>query len=134
MQLGLFLKLFSSNQDPDVGIFKTSDYALNRDERQAKYKGYEYIVCGKCGEELNNNYYCTYCYNKETDTCKRNRMKYGSKVRIFKTLDYTLDRYERIAKNIRVTIMSCAKNVIKKLTSEIIIVQLVTVRLARLKF
>src|SRR5947209_15307812 len=95
MPLGLLLKIFSSNPGPNVGIFKTSDYALSKDERQEKYKNYEHILCGKCSQELNNDYFCTYCYNKETDTFKKNRMKY---IGMFKTLDYDLDNNGRKAK------------------------------------
>src|SRR5271154_7066262 len=34
--------------EPKVGIFKTSDYDLDLDERKAKYKDYYLIFCEKC--------------------------------------------------------------------------------------
>ncbi|CAB5368927.1 unnamed protein product [Rhizophagus irregularis] len=45
------------------GIFKTSDYNLNLEERRAKYRNFYGIVCEKCNKEIKkHHYYCTYCY------------------------------------------------------------------------
>src|SRR5437764_10741521 len=80
-------------------IFKTSDYNLNLEERKAKYKNYKYVLCEKCNKKIDKwNYYCSNCYYRETDRDERNRMKYGSKVEIFKTLDYDLNRHQRKSK------------------------------------
>src|SRR5205823_3904052 len=87
-----------------VGIFKTSDYDLNINERKAKYfKDYDHVLCEKCSKEIHDWYcYCEGCYNKETDGYERICMKYGkdkrSKVGIFKTSDYDLNINERKAK------------------------------------
>jgi Zn finger protein HypA/HybF involved in hydrogenase expression len=79
--------------------FKTSDYDLNLDERIIKYKHYNHISCEKCNHEINKlEYYCMYCYNRETDIDRRNNMIYGSKFEIFKTSDYDLNFEERKAK------------------------------------
>ncbi|PKY62896.1 hypothetical protein RhiirA4_490276, partial [Rhizophagus irregularis] len=84
---------FGSN----FGIFKTSDYNLNLKERIVKYGKFYGILCEVCNNEINRHYiYCTYCYDKETDTNKKGQMTLGSK--IFKTLDYNLDLKERRAK------------------------------------
>jgi len=37
-----------------VENFKTSDYELNKDERQAKYKDYDYGFCEKCNQEIDH--------------------------------------------------------------------------------
>ncbi|CAB4418195.1 unnamed protein product [Rhizophagus irregularis] len=84
---------FGSN----FGIFKTSDYNLNLKQRGAKYGKFHGILCEECNNEINRQYiYCTYCYDKETDTNKKGQMTLGLK--IFKTLDYNLDLEERRAK------------------------------------
>src|ERR1043165_4975387 len=59
-------------------VFKTSNYDLNKDERKAKYKGYDIIFCEKCKQQFGRKlFYCKHCYNKETNEEERNRMKFG---------------------------------------------------------
>ncbi|CAG8536481.1 7899_t:CDS:2 [Rhizophagus irregularis] len=51
-----------------VKIFEISDYDLNKDERQEKYKDYYVLLCEKCNQEVNKrDYKCNNCYNMETD-------------------------------------------------------------------
>src|SRR5688572_18218636 len=79
--------------------FRTSDYDLNFEERRAKYMHYDRVICEECHQEIYKSiYYCTNCYNKETDWNKRNRIRYGSNFGIFKTSDYDLNRDGRKAK------------------------------------
>ncbi|GBC04148.1 hypothetical protein RclHR1_05540001 [Rhizophagus clarus] len=86
---------FGSN----VGTFNTSDYNLNLKERRAKYKNFDGIICGSCDNEIYHyNYYCTYCYNKETDIIEKIYMKYGSNFEVLNISDYNLDLKERRAK------------------------------------
>ncbi|GES90748.1 kinase-like domain-containing protein [Rhizophagus clarus] len=50
--------------EPKFGIFKTSDYDLSLEERRV-------ILYEDCSEKTDNHkYYCTYCYDKETDINK----------------------------------------------------------------
>ena len=35
-----------------IRIFKLSDYDLNKDERKAKYKDYDHILCEICNKEI----------------------------------------------------------------------------------
>ncbi|RGB42872.1 hypothetical protein C1646_102233 [Rhizophagus diaphanus] len=80
----------------NFGIFKTSDYNLNLQERRIKYKDFDGIICEKCNQEINNrHYYCTYCYDKETHVNKKVLMEFGPNFGIFKTSDYNLDLKER---------------------------------------
>src|SRR5436190_5649424 len=91
-------------------IFKTSDYDLGKDERKAKYKDYDHVLCESCNQKLDRwCYYCTNCYYKKTDMNERNHMKYGSKVEIFKTSDYDLDFDEREVKYKDYALVSCEK-------------------------
>src|SRR5581483_11308165 len=55
-------------------FFRISDYNLNKDERHAKYKNYDVAICEKFKQEIDKKYYyyCTGCYDKETDIYKRN--------------------------------------------------------------
>ncbi|GBB93945.1 hypothetical protein RclHR1_02260010 [Rhizophagus clarus] len=55
-----------------------SDYDLNKNERQVKYKDY-YILCEKCIKEINKrDYKCNDCYIMETDPNEKIRMRLGS--------------------------------------------------------
>jgi hypothetical protein len=58
------------------GIFKLSDYDLDKDERKLKYKDYKIILCEKCNEKFNRDWYCRKCYNNETEE-EKYRMLYG---------------------------------------------------------
>ncbi|CAB5353591.1 unnamed protein product [Rhizophagus irregularis] len=70
-----------------------------RKERRKKYMFFNGMLCEKCNKEINNQcYYCTYCYNKETDVIKKGHMKFGSNFEIFKKSDYNLNLEERRAK------------------------------------
>src|ERR1044071_1114137 len=92
--------LSEENNQPanKIGIFKTSDYDLNRGQRKAKYEDYDYVLCEKCDQEI-SKFYCKHCYNEETDVYKRIHIKYGkSKIGIFKILVYALDWKQRRAK------------------------------------
>src|SRR2546423_1703211 len=79
-----------------VGIFKTLDYDLNRNQRQAKYEDYDYVLCEKCDQEI-SKFYCKHCYyNEESNVYKRIHIKYGkSKIGIFKILVCALDWKQR---------------------------------------
>jgi hypothetical protein len=91
-------------------IFKTSDYDLGKDERKAKYKDFDHVLCEECNQKIDRwCYYCTNCYYKETDLNERNRIKYGSKIEIFKTSDYDLDFDEREIKYKDYALVSCEK-------------------------
>ncbi|PKC73629.1 hypothetical protein RhiirA1_388765 [Rhizophagus irregularis] len=96
---------------PDFGIFKTSDYNLNLGLRRIKYMGYHGILCEECNQEINKYdfYYCTYCYDKETDVIKKGHMKFGPKFGIFKTFDYNLNLEERRAKYMNYDGILCEK-------------------------
>ncbi|CAB4406227.1 unnamed protein product [Rhizophagus irregularis] len=84
---------------PKFGIFKTSDYNLDLEERRIKYKDSDGILCEKCSKDIYiEDCYCTSCYDKETDLVKKGHMKFGPKFGIFKTSDYNLDLEERIIK------------------------------------
>ncbi|PKY51234.1 hypothetical protein RhiirA4_468116 [Rhizophagus irregularis] len=82
---------------PNFGIFKTSDYNLNLEERRIKYKDFDGILCEKCNKDIYiiEDCYCTSCYDKETDFAKKGHMEFGPNFRIFKTSDYNLDLEER---------------------------------------
>ena len=119
------------NGKPKVGIFKVSDYDLNLDERRAKFRDYYCILCEKCSQEISKwHCYCEDCYNEETEVKERNRMKYGiyGIIKVFKSSDYDLNNDEREAKYLKIMIMSCAKNVIKKLVIIYFIVKVVTIK------
>src|SRR5204863_3544404 len=60
---------------PKIGI---SDYDLNEDDRQEKYKDYDIVLCEKCDEKI--YYYCYDCYNR--------------KVKELKELKHTLQDYK----------------------------------------
>src|SRR5436189_283174 len=94
MALNLLSMLFPR---PNVGIFKISDYDLNKDERRVKYEDYDQILCEECNQQFDKRcYFCTNCYSKETDIYERYRMQYGpSKLGVFKTSDYDVDLYQR---------------------------------------
>ncbi|CAB4433383.1 unnamed protein product [Rhizophagus irregularis] len=49
------------------GIFKSLDYDLDKDERKLKYKDYNIILCEKCNEKFNRDWYCRKCYINETE-------------------------------------------------------------------
>jgi len=52
--------------------FKISDYYLDEDERIAKFKDFDLILCEKCNQKIKDNfYYCKDCYSKETDDMER---------------------------------------------------------------
>jgi hypothetical protein len=69
----------------DVILFKTSDYYLNLDERTAKFKTYNNILCEKCKLKVYNRLYCRYCYDNETNEILRNRMQYGECKKCFQS-------------------------------------------------
>src|SRR2546421_12390130 len=81
------------NKEPKVGIFKTSDYDLNRNQRQVNYEDYDHVLCEKCHQEINKYFYCESCYNKETDDYEKIRMEYG-RLKVG-NLNYDLDLDER---------------------------------------
>ncbi|UZO12682.1 uncharacterized protein OCT59_004206 [Rhizophagus irregularis] len=84
---------------PNFGIFKTSDYNLDLEERRVKYMDFNGILCEKCNGEVDKQVnYCTYCYDKEADINKKLYMIYGPNVIIFSTFDYHLSLEERKAK------------------------------------
>ncbi|RGB31808.1 kinase-like domain-containing protein [Rhizophagus diaphanus] len=58
------------------GIFKSSDYDLDKDERKLKYNDYNIILCEKCNEKFNRDWHCRKCYINETEEGKH-RMLYG---------------------------------------------------------
>ncbi|UZO12674.1 uncharacterized protein OCT59_004198 [Rhizophagus irregularis] len=79
--------------------FGILDYNLNLKKRRIKYMNFDGILCGKCNKEIDNQcYYCTACYNKETDLIKKGLMKFESNLEIFKKSDYNLNLEERRAK------------------------------------
>ncbi|UZO19324.1 uncharacterized protein OCT59_010621 [Rhizophagus irregularis] len=83
----------------NFGIFETLDYNLNLEERSVKYGKFDGILCEECNKVINRYYiYCTYCYDKETDTNKKGHMKFESNFGIFKTSYYNLDLEGRRAK------------------------------------
>jgi hypothetical protein len=57
-------------------VFKLSDYDLDKDERKLKYNDYNIIVCEKCNEKFNRDWYCRKCYINETEE-EKYRMLYG---------------------------------------------------------
>ncbi|GBB93939.1 hypothetical protein RclHR1_02260004 [Rhizophagus clarus] len=92
----------------NIGTFNTSDYSLDLKERRAKYKNFDGILCGSCNKEIYRyNYYCTYCYNKETNIIKKIYMKYGSNFKILNISDYNLDLKERKAKYMKFDCILC---------------------------
>ncbi|CAG8510133.1 14581_t:CDS:2 [Rhizophagus irregularis] len=94
--------------DTIFGVFKILDYDLNLEERRAKYKKYDHIICEKCNNYIYKQYYyCTVCYNKETDAIKKNHMKLGSDSKIFNTFDYNLNLEERKAKYEKYNFVVC---------------------------
>ncbi|CAB5182828.1 unnamed protein product [Rhizophagus irregularis] len=64
----------SYNNDDKIkkieGIFKSSDYDLDKDERKLKYKDYNIILCEKCNEKFNRDWHCRKCYINETEEGK----------------------------------------------------------------
>jgi hypothetical protein len=91
-------------------IFNTSDYNLYLGEREAKYGEYGYLLCEKCNKEIYKpEYYCTNCYNTETDNIIKGHMKYGSNYGIFNTSDYNLNLEKRKAKYKDFDIILCEK-------------------------
>jgi hypothetical protein len=70
----------SYNNDYNIkkieGIFKLSDYDLDKDERKLKYKDYNTIICEKCNEKFNRDWHCRKCYINETEE-EKYRMLYG---------------------------------------------------------
>ncbi|CAB4408031.1 unnamed protein product [Rhizophagus irregularis] len=91
-------------------IFNTFDYNLNLEERRAKYMNFDSILCEKCNNKIDKrNFYCTFCYNIETDTIKKVHMKYGSDFKIFNTFDYNLNLEERKAKYEKYDLVVCEK-------------------------
>ncbi|CAG8668939.1 18152_t:CDS:2, partial [Rhizophagus irregularis] len=96
---------------PDFKFFNTFDYNLNLEERKAKYEKYDIVVCEKCNQGINkHNYYCTRCYNKETDVIKKGHMKFGSDFKIFNTFDNNLNLEERKAKYEKYDIVQFLEN------------------------
>ncbi|CAB5389158.1 unnamed protein product [Rhizophagus irregularis] len=94
----------------DFKIFNTFDYNLNLEERKAKYMNFDGILCEKCNQEINkHNYYCIYCYDKETDVIKKGHMKFGSDFKFFNTFDYNLNLEERKAKYMNFDGILCEK-------------------------
>jgi hypothetical protein len=94
----------------NFGIFNPSDYDLNLEERKAKYKDFYSILCEKCKQEIDKQYYyCLVCYNKERDINQQNHMRYGLKFRIFKITDYDLNLNERIEKYKNFKVILCEK-------------------------
>ncbi|GES90746.1 kinase-like domain-containing protein [Rhizophagus clarus] len=66
-------------------------HKLDIKERKAKNIYFDIILCESCSKEIDNySYYCTYCYNKETDSNEKGQMKFESKFRIFNISDYNL--------------------------------------------
>ncbi|CAB4374327.1 unnamed protein product [Rhizophagus irregularis] len=96
---------------PNFGIFKTSDYNLNLNERRVKYMDFDRILCEKCNKHINDSrsYCCEDCYNKETDINKKDLMKFGPNFGIFKTSDYNLDLEERRVKYMDFNGIFCEK-------------------------
>ncbi|PKY61589.1 hypothetical protein RhiirA4_522861, partial [Rhizophagus irregularis] len=80
--------------------FGILDCNLNLKKRTTKYMNFDGILCEKCKKEINNQYYyCTSCYNKETDLIKKGHMRFGSNFEIFKkSYDYNLNLEEIRAK------------------------------------
>ncbi|CAB5352878.1 unnamed protein product [Rhizophagus irregularis] len=106
--------LYKDISEPRYGVFKTSDYNLNLEERRSKYKEYEFILCEKCSNAIYKwDCYCTYCYNKETDFIKIAYMKFGPKFGIFKTSDYNLDLEERRKKYMNYDNILCEESYMK---------------------
>src|SRR6266536_171235 len=65
------------NSKPNIITFKLSDYDLDKDEKEIKYKNYNIILCEKCNEKINNrDLHCKKCYNYENDE-EKYRMLYG---------------------------------------------------------
>ncbi|PKY41454.1 hypothetical protein RhiirA4_455033, partial [Rhizophagus irregularis] len=99
---GICKSCFKSNTSYGCSIcniFKTSDYDLNLEARKATYRNSNYVLCENCYEEVDYyRFYCTYCYDKETDINKKFHMKFGSHFGIFNTSDYNLNLKERIVK------------------------------------
>ncbi|CAB5385267.1 unnamed protein product [Rhizophagus irregularis] len=84
---------------PNFGIFKTSDYNLNLNERRAKYMVFDRILCEKCNKHIDDSSYCCEdCYDEGTDINKQSLMKFGLNFGIFITSDYKLDLEERRVK------------------------------------
>ncbi|GBC53733.2 kinase-like domain-containing protein [Rhizophagus irregularis DAOM 181602=DAOM 197198] len=61
-----FNKWISENKIIDIKrpIVEISDYDLDEDDRQEKYKNCDYILCENCGKKHHYNY-CYYCYDEE---------------------------------------------------------------------
>ena len=78
---GLDNNISNLNDGTRVAVFKTSDYDLDEFERKAKFKDYDLILCEKCNQRINIDYYyscyCKDCYNKNVNEEERNRMQYG---------------------------------------------------------
>ncbi|GES90708.1 kinase-like domain-containing protein [Rhizophagus clarus] len=122
MNYGICKYCFKSNASfgcCKIKIFKKSDYELNLEERKLKYKDCDIILCEKyynlnlkerkekyndcddilcenCSQKIDKqDFYCIFCYVKETDYNKKGQMKYGSNFGIFNILDYNLNLEER---------------------------------------
>ncbi|PKC03274.1 kinase-like protein [Rhizophagus irregularis] len=74
--------LYKDISEPRYGVFKTSDYNLNLEERRSKYKEYEFILCEKCSNAIYK--WDCYCH-----------IKFGSN---FGILDCNLSLEKRRAK------------------------------------
>ncbi|CAG8536587.1 7904_t:CDS:2 [Rhizophagus irregularis] len=93
----------------NFGIFKITDYDLNLEKRKTKYKNFKIILCEKCNQEIDNQYYCKNCFVKETNYSKKFRMKCVFKTGILETSDYDLNVKERQAKFESYDIIKCEK-------------------------
>ncbi|CAB5378757.1 unnamed protein product [Rhizophagus irregularis] len=94
----------------NIGIFKITDYDLNLEKRKTKYENFKIILCGKCNQEFDNQYYyCKNCFVKETNYSKKFRMKCVFKTGILETSDYDLNVKERKAKFESYDIIECEK-------------------------
>src|SRR4051812_11076412 len=67
---------FQNIKKQNVIFFKKSDYDLDLDERETKFKDYDLILCGKCNQIFYYNSYCKHCYDKEANEAVRNNMQY----------------------------------------------------------
>src|SRR6185437_9667387 len=65
----------NQNQGETI-VFELSDYDLDKDERNVKYKDYKIVLCKKCNEDFNHYWHCRKCYKNETEE-EQHRMLYG---------------------------------------------------------